>query len=118
MLTTVAFIFVGWAFGALALFWNLSGKRLLQSDDHVRVVAVFWPIAVPVLAIILVVRAARFGAQEVVVRTATSVGRVVDTYRHGTLLPRRASAGNDLRPRDEYDERATAEVNDLLQEEP
>lgn len=115
MLTVLSGV-VGWGLVMVAVFWSLKGRRLLPSDDHVRVVAMLWPILLPLAAVYLLYRACRFGAREVVVNTAVSIKRVVDMERHGRLLTVKSSTGNDLRPPDEHDLAAEKEVNNLLQE--
>ena len=116
MMTTLLSLGAGWGLVTIALFWNLRGRRLLPSDDHVRVAAMLWPVLIPLGLGYLVYRACHFGAKEVVVDTVVSVRRVVDTYRHGTLLPARSSKGNSLRPADDVEVKAAQELETYLQE--
>ena len=34
-----------WAIGAVVVYWNLEGRGIFPSNDHVRVIALIWPIA-------------------------------------------------------------------------
>ncbi len=111
----LAFGAATWGAVALALYWNLRGERALPSNDHARLAALAWPLLLPAALGWLALRVARFLYREAVVETAAAAGRVVDTYRHGTLLPRAASPGNDLRPPpDPIDAAAAREVDELL----
>jgi hypothetical protein len=107
-----------WAVGAFALYWNLRSARILPSNDHVRVLAVLWPVALVGLLGWGIYKLLKLGTRHAVVDTVVSFTRVVDTYRYGSLLPRHASAGNDLKPPDEFEREAARIVENLLKETP
>ena len=114
--TNLLCLSLGWGIGAVVLFFNLKGRRLLPSDHHVRLAATIWPVLIPLGIFYLIYKVFHFGTKEVIVGTVTSFNVVIDTYKHGRLLPAKASAGNDLRPKDEFETEAAIEVDKLLKE--
>lgn len=114
---TLASLGVIWGVVALAVYWNLKGKRILPTNEHCHIFSLFWPILLPTGIIYFVYRLFHAGAKKVVVGTASSFSVVVDTYKSGKLLPAKASAGNSLKPpSDIFEQQAKDEVDKLLKE--
>jgi hypothetical protein len=105
-----------WGVVAFTLYWNLRSARILPSNDHVRVVALLWPLALVGVAGWGLWKLCHLGTKVVVVDTAVSFVRVIDTYKYGRLLPSKASEGNALKPSDEFEQQAAQEVDKLLEE--
>lgn len=103
-----------WGMVATAIYWNLRHVRFLQTPDHVKVVAVLWPLAILSVVIWGIWKIFHLGTKHVVVGTVVSFKNVADNYRYGSLLPVKASKGNAL---DSFDKEANEEVGQLLKVE-
>jgi hypothetical protein len=97
-----------WAVGALVLYWNLEGKGVLPSNDHVRVLAVLWPAALVYGAGWAGLHAFRYVTKSVVTDTVVAFQNVADwRYHEGRILPP---------PKDVHEMEARREVDKLLEE--
>lgn len=74
-----------WVVGALAIYWNLEGKGVLPSNDHVRVLAVTWPVTFIVFLGWSLFKSTLYVNKVLVIDTAASLKRVAQWQGH--LLP-------------------------------
>jgi len=99
-----------WVVGAAVLYWNLEGRGVFPSNDHVRVFAVCWPFAMFWGLGWSVLKAIRWFTKSAVVDTVVAFHKVGDwRYHEGRIL----AAPKQL---DEHDQKAREEVDQLLEE--
>jgi tetrahydromethanopterin S-methyltransferase subunit C len=99
-----------WVIGSLAIYWNLESKGVLPSNDHVRVLAVTWPLTFVAFCVWGLLKSTRFVTKTVVVDTVISFKTIADLrLNEGRLLM-------PPKPRDEADRLALEEVNRLAPE--
>ena len=77
-----------WGVGALALYWNLEGKGVLPSNDHVRVLAVTWPVTFIAFLGWGLFKTTAYTNKVLVIDTAASLRRVARWQGHLLALPK------------------------------
>src|SRR6266850_978592 len=94
-----------WGVGGVAIYWNLESKGVLPSNDHVRVLAVTWPITFIAFCIWGLFKSTTYLGKTVVVDTVVSFKNIADMEFHENhlLMP--------PKPKDEADRLAQEEVN-------
>jgi hypothetical protein len=98
-----------WFTGGFTLYWNLAGKKILPSNEHVRVAAVIWPIAVVGLAGWGILKMLGLTAGEVK-KTVVAFHTVADwRYHEGRILPAPKTP-----TKDSFDLAAEAEIHKLV----
>ncbi len=85
-----------WCVGGFAIYWNLEGKGVLPSNDHVRVLAVTWPLTFIAFCVWGLFKSVKFTSKTVIVDTAASFRRVAQWENHLLAPPKPPQDITDL----------------------
>lgn len=77
-----------WVVGGVAIYWNLEGRGVLPTNDHVRVLAATWPLTFVAFCVWGLLKSTGYIGKTVVVDTAASFRRVARWENHLLAPPK------------------------------